>query len=126
MRRDTEIILEATAARERWPLPFELREKLIARLAFDALFSPSSRVRMAAAKALVAMDAVNIAWERLAFDKLKWADVEELKRRLKALEGDGGNPGQPGEADSPAGAGEAPAGQHDAAPGPDPLPPLPG
>ena len=84
--RRGEIILEGQAIRQRWPVPDEGKRLLMAQLFKDALGHPDERARAAAARNILAADALNLAQERLDFEKMRYAHDQEMQRRLGALE----------------------------------------
>lgn len=67
MRSRGEIRLATRAVRERWPLAAEQRARVVATLVgvLDDPVAPA-RLRLAAAKALVSVDAANLAWAQHA------------------------------------------------------------
>lgn len=83
LQRRSDVVLVGKAIRDRWPIPDEVRAKIVERL-LEIVTSSDSEPRDVnqAARVLVSIDKQNVdldrAVENLTFDELK----EELRQRL--------------------------------------------
>src|SRR5262245_34441373 len=96
--RRKELHLLRRAIRERWPIPEGLRPLVMAQLVLDAVNHPDARARIAAARALIAADKLNIDYLRLELDADLAARIQALEEELAELYGAGGHSQAPGTA----------------------------